>query len=320
LQKFSKEGKVRLPEIGAYVENKIEEKKDLKVKVEQLNIAVATLEEKKSELVKSCAVVLEQKRKAENEMKSYFDSKQEMEKLGISMNNDIPKFVGTVKSVKRYGYDPQVVVAELFDIQYYRDNLRALKIAIKECIKVHERLESQNSSLLKNIALHSEKADLYNELDYAGFGINELRSLLETVKSIAMSNQIGHWAAAGKLLNDIKTQYNAILGFESAKEELVTEISKLESERKEKLENIRNFPFIGPILAGLLSLGLNESDILKLGKIFFDIRKKSYSLKEIALIMINALEEMATNNTIATSNVEVIEILGRTREELSRLS
>lgn len=264
-------------------------------------------------------MILEQNRRAEDEMKSYLSSKQELEKHGISMTDDIPKFASTVKSIAEYGYNPQRVLEEFKDIQYHQDKLRAVKIAVDEKQKEIERLDSQNSSLLKSISLHSSKADLYNELAIAGFGIKELKRLLDTIMNIAMANQISYWVAIGKFFRDIETQYDAKLGFESAKDKLITEINMLKEEREEMLENLRNQPFVGPIIMRFLALGLNENDIVKYAKIFPKIWKSSYSIKEIALGMIRAVEEMVSNRTRTASDDKTIEILGRAREELSKL-
>ena len=268
LTKFSKEENVRLPEIKVYVDKKIVQKKELEDSVEQLKMEVAALKENKSELEESRDMILEQYRRAEGEIKSYLSFKQELEKHGISMTVDIPKFASTVKSIAEHRYDPKKVLEEFLDIQYHQEKLRALKIAIDEDQKNHERLESQNSSLLKSIGSLSRKADLYNELELAGFGIKELKRLPDTIMAIARSNQINHWLAIDKFFNDIETQYDAKLGFESENDKLVTEIKMLEEERKKNLENLRNQPFIGPIVMGLLNLGLNETDILECAKIF----------------------------------------------------
>ena len=320
LTKFSKEENVRLPEIKASVEKKIVEKKELDDKLEKLNGTIATLEQKESELKKSCDTILEQNRRAEYEMKLFFSYIVELEKHRISMANDIPQFVSTVKAIAEYGWDAHMVLDEFRDVQYHQDKLRAYKIAIDEARKRYEKLESQNSSLLERISLHSSKADLYNELDVAGFGIAELTRLLDTITNIATSNQISHWVAIDKFFSDLETQYDAKLGFEVVKDKLITGIKMLDVERDKKLENLRNQPLVGPIIAGLLNLGLYENDILGFAKVYLNIRKRSSSMKGIALGMIEAVIEMATSRNRTTSDDETIEILGRAREELSRLN
>jgi hypothetical protein len=172
---------------------------------------------------------------------------------------------------------------------------------------------------LKSIGLHSRKADIYNELDIAGFGIKELKRLHDTIINIASSNQINYWIAIDKFFSDIETQYDAKLGFESMKDELITEIKTIKEEMEEKSENLKNQPFVGPIIMRLLNLGLNGNDIIKCTMIFHNIWKSFYSLKEIALGMIRSVEEMASSRTRTISDSKTIEILGMAREELSKL-
>ena len=285
----------------------------------QLNNQIATLKEEKSELEKSRDIILEQNRRAEDEMKSYLSCKQELEKHGISMNIDLPTFARTVKSIAEHRYDPKKVLEEFKDTQYHQGNLRTLKIAIDEAQKYYEKLDSHNSSLLKSISLHAEKADIYNELENAGFGIKELKRLLDTIINIAGSNEINYWLAINKFFKDIETQYDTKLGYESEIEKLVREIKNLKEEREKNLENLRNQPFIGPIISGLLNLGLNETDIAQCVKIFPSLRKSSDSIKELALAMIKTIEEMASSRARTTTGGKTIEILRWAMEKLSAL-
>lgn len=130
----------------------------------------------------------------------------------------------------------------------------------------------------------------------------ELRRLLDTITNIATSKQISHWVAIGKFFSDLETQYDAKLGFEVVKYKLITEIKMLDVEREKKLENLRNQPFVGPIIAGLLNLGLYENDILGFAKVYLNIQKRSSSMKGIALGMIEAVIEMATSRNRTTSD------------------
>jgi hypothetical protein len=68
-----------------------------------------------------------------------------------------------------------------------------------------------------------------------------------------------------------------------------------------------------------LNLGLNENDIMNCTKIFHNLLKSSYSINKIALGTIRSVEEMASSSTRTTSDSKTIEILGRAREELSKL-
>ena len=313
LVKFSKEENVRLPEIKSYIDNKVVQKEELDDQVKQLNNTIASLEQKKSKLQNSYEIIMEQKKNAEDEMKSFLNYKQELEKLGISMTNDIPKFADTVKSIAEYDYDPQRVLEEFRDIQYYQNNMSGYRIASDEAEKRHKELESLNLSLLKKISFHSSKADLYNELDVAGFGIAELRRLLDTINNVAASYQVSLPDAISKFFDDLASQYDPKLGFESTRDKLVEEIKMLSMERKRGLENLENQPFIGSIVMGLLHLGSNEPDIIEFSRIFLDTRKSTYSIRDTAISMLKKLEEMASRRPRTTTNTKIIEDLGLAR-------
>jgi len=194
-----------------------------------------------------------------------------------------------------------------------------LKISCDEKQKELAGLDSQKSLLLKSIGLHSRKADVYNELENAGFGVEQLKRLLDTIINIASLNQISQWIAIGKFFNDIDTQYGAILGFENAKDKLITEIKVLEEKKEKEMENLKNQPLTSHIITGLLRTGLNETDIVQWGKIFLDISKSSYSIKDIAVGMIEAVEKMTSNRVKSMSDEETIEILRKAKEEFSRV-
>jgi hypothetical protein len=133
------------------------------------------------------------------------------------------------------------------------------------------------------------------------------------IKNIAASNQVSLPDGVSKFFDDLETQYEPKLGFESTKDKLVEEIKMRDMERKEGLENLKNQFFIGPIVIGLLHLDLNETDIMEFGRIFLDMQKSSYSIRDTAIGMIKKLEEMASRRPRTTSNIQIIEDLGLAR-------
>jgi hypothetical protein len=72
-------------------------------------------------------------------------------------------------------------------------------------------------------------------------------------------------------------------------------------------------------LLDLINIGLNQTDIIKYAKIIRKLCKSSYSIKDVALVMIMLVDEMAISRTRTTIIVdETIEILERAKEKLSR--
>jgi hypothetical protein len=125
---------------------KIAQNKELDEKREQLTQSIVSLEAKYSELKKNHELILEQNRKAEEEMESYSSSKQVLDQYGISITEDIAKFASTVKCIAEFGYDPKTVVREFNDIQYLDDKRRATKIAADENQKNFAMLETELGS------------------------------------------------------------------------------------------------------------------------------------------------------------------------------
>src|SRR6478672_10013361 len=56
------------------------------------------------------------------------------------------------------------------------------------------------------------------------------------------------------------------IGFEPQIRNLKIEIQKLNDERKRGLQRLKDQPFIEPVIIGLLQLGLDEPDILKVAE------------------------------------------------------
>lgn len=316
LTKFSKD--MQLREIEEYVNKKVAWKNALEEEIKRLNRDVAELKVQKSEVETKRDMILEQSKKMEEEMKSYLVFKQEIESNGISITDEISKFASTVRSISEYGYDPRRVIEEFNDIQYHRDNLRAMKIIINEKQNELTKLDDWNSSLLRAISLHSNIINIYNDLANMGFDIEKLKMLHDTIRNIAESNQIGRWDAIDKFFKDIETQYDAKLGFESEKNGLIMQIQRLEEEQKKQSESLKEQPFIGFIIIELLRRGLTEDDILMCGKFLLKMSEDAYSVKDFALAMIDVIKTKATSRTRTASDDKTIEILDKMREGLTK--
>ena len=136
----------------------------------ELKDQIYTLEVQKSELEKSLDLVLEQKKKATEETKSFFDAKQELDKHKISISEDIPKFAKTIKCIAEYGYEPKKVLEEFDDIQHLAHKRQALEITTDRMEKNLAKLNQDDYSLRNAINLHTENLSVYNELASIGFG------------------------------------------------------------------------------------------------------------------------------------------------------
>ena len=157
-----------------------------------------------------------------------------------------------------------------------------------------------------------------------GFGSKELRRLLHTILDITNSNGIDHWGAVYKFFNDIETQYDAKLGFESEKVRLNLQIQILKEKRENMLQILGASPFTGNMLTKLLQLGLTENDILNVGQTYLNLLSKTYSAEDMAKGMIKTIDAMmtmspTTSHSKTTSNDKLTEVLSKVLQDLSQL-
>jgi hypothetical protein len=324
LVKFSDH--VRLPEIKDNLNQKIAEKRQLETEVQELEDKKSTLKKEVSETEKKRNVILEQKTKAAQEMSSYFSAEQILDKHNISMK-EFQKFANTVKCIAEYGYSPEAVLAEFKGIQYLSGKRRELEIATDNQEKDLAKLSQQDYLLRHHINLYSEKLSVYNELANIGVGPKELRVLYNLIVNITNSNGIDYWLAAGKFFNDIGTQYDPKLGFESKIEELKSKSEILRDEREKDMQRLKNQHIVGPIVTQLLIVGLTQNDILTMAKLYLSLLNGTYSAEDLTKGMIKTIDMMAASSTTTTTtshikqtnNDKVTETLIKVRQDLSQL-
>jgi hypothetical protein len=152
--------------------------------------------------------------------------------------------------------------------------------------------------------------------------------LYNLMVNITNSNEIPYWLAADKFFEDIGTQYDAKLGFETKIERQKSEIQLLNDER-EQLKILKNQHLVGHVVTKLLQLDLTVDDILKMGQSCLSPLKRTYSVEDLSKGMIKAIDMVTaqssstattpTGTTKTSRDDKFTEILTRTRNELSEL-
>ena len=134
-----------------------------------------------------------QKKMADLEIKSYTNAKQVLDRHNISINEDLPKFANAISRIEEYGYDLKRLIAELKYIQYLDRKKQALEITYRRIGRAYCEPSSARIYVARQDLFTFGKSTLYNQLADMGFSSSQLKTLLDKIINIAISNGINHW-------------------------------------------------------------------------------------------------------------------------------
>ena len=104
------------------------------------------------------------------------------------------------------------------------------------------------------------------QLEKMGFGLEQLRYLLNTIKEIAKENNIHASTAVEKFLNELD-YYEEVARFQNTLKQQREESNKLSIQIAAARSNLLAHQYIGPVLQSLLAKGVTENDIIDINAI-----------------------------------------------------
>ena len=188
LGKLSKD--IPLAKIPEYIEKKKNEIIKLKEHIQTLRERKETLEMETSIAKELRDFDLKDAKTTSAEVKEYSNLKTELRRYGLSIEEDIPKFVQLVHEIKQHGYDVNKILSDYSDqdiMEIKRDLLSDELNGLKDT-KI--RLQNECYFLKSQVDLHRQRLYVYNKLKSMGFGLRELKILYNTLKEIAAENNI----------------------------------------------------------------------------------------------------------------------------------
>jgi hypothetical protein len=243
-----------------YIKQNADEKEKLEKEVKKLKAQkeILNLQKSYSESVRDQA--LQDERMTATELKWHSDIKAELRKYGIPVD-DIPKFAKAVNGLAEYGYDVVKIISEFSESQSRETRQKMLEDSVRMLQNEYNFLGQKCSSLENTVNSHEQIISILKELEAMEFGPEELKLLWNTINEIAAANNMPLYEAQQKFFKDVEEQYDNKLGFESKVQNLQLEINKLSE------QNIR-LSLVGPLLARLVQIGVNEQDIINVAHIF----------------------------------------------------
>ena len=145
LIEFSKT--VPFSQISEFIQQKVEEKKELEQEIERLNNQIKKLNEEKSISEARRSSVLHDENMTTAELKSYSDLKKELGRYWIHIDDDLLKFAKVVRGISLDGYDAGKVVKEFADLESLKTDYRFYREAIPDLKKNYYDLNQKCSML-----------------------------------------------------------------------------------------------------------------------------------------------------------------------------
>jgi hypothetical protein len=222
--KFSIE--ISLSEIPKFIKKRVEEKENLESEIQALAKKRDELTEIKGELEEEIHGLRNIKETMTKTYKTFTIVKFQLKQYGIEME-DIDRFVQCVVGVSKENYDPVQIVKKITDYETFEKdaNYYRLEIDLRKSVlaKVNQDIESQKNTL----DYMKIKVDSLNELETRGFGIKELRTLINMLNEIGLENNQDFDETKKEFFDDIKN-YEEVIGSRKEIERLKNELKRLE--------------------------------------------------------------------------------------------
>lgn len=302
--KFSSE--ISISQIPLYMKKKIQEKNDLESAVQQLSKKTKELthiqEDKQQELKR----LTKMEERMTQTYKMFTSAQFRLEHFGIKMD-DMDMFVKSVVGMSRANYDYVQILAKIAeheklekDLDYYKEEIARTK---NESAKLNQEIHDNKNDL----NYYKIKLDFLNELELRGFGIEELRTLINMLNEIGLEHNIDFEVIRKEFFDDVKN-YEEVIGSRIEIERLKKELKILGAQIVKERKNYEAYPEVLDSIIRLGGSGISEEDIVKIDKI---LSMNDYFLyKDKHLFREDLIDDLQKyrNLKLAIKNLEDIEI------------
>jgi coenzyme F420-reducing hydrogenase delta subunit len=205
--KLSKD--IPLAKLSEHIEEKKNEKTHLEEDIKTLKENKEALEMEISAAKDLRDAALENERITTAEIREYSNLKAELRRYGLTIEEDIPKFVQVIHGIKRYEYDVDKVLSDYSDEQIKQIKLGRLSDQVKRLEDTKIKLQSECSFLNEQVDLHRQMLYVYQELKSMGLGLRELKIIYNTIKETASENNIiDYREAVNKFFEFLEQRYD----------------------------------------------------------------------------------------------------------------
>ena len=199
----------KLSELPQYIEQKKNEKRALKKDIQNSQKQKKISEEEASYANELRDAAFEDQKTTDAELREYSNFKIELEKYGLTVDDDTRKLVRVIYGIKqRTEYDVGKILSEYSDIKFIQDKRDMLSNLVRTLEDKIVYLQGQCSFLESQVNLHNQRLYVYDELKSMGLGIRELKIILNTIKEIAAENNISPLTARDNFIEFLEKKYD----------------------------------------------------------------------------------------------------------------
>jgi len=303
--KFSSD--IAITQIPHYIKKRTEEKKILERQIPELSEKIDKLKETKEEIEQE---IQGQRHIQETISKNYTMftmAKNQLKKYGVEIDN-INHFVNCVIGISKEGANPVQILAKIAEFEKLEEDSKYYKLEVNSMREELSRL-NQDINIQKNkLSYVKIKVDIINELEKRGFGIPELRILINIINEIGLEHKQDFDEIKKEFFEDVEKNYEEVIGSRKQIDRLKKDLKILEEQTMKEREKYNSYPKVIESIRRLAGSRISEEDIVNIDKILSMGGYYIYKDKRLYLEgLIDDLQKYG-NLKLAIKNLEDIEI------------
>ncbi len=260
---FSSE--IAISQIPIYMKKKIEEKEELEGTMQELSRKIDELTKIHDEKEQELQRLLKFKEIKTKDYNIFMKAQFQLKQHGLDMEN-IDQLVKSVIGMSKENHDYIKVIEKIADYENLEKSTKYFNEQVKLKKDELAKLEQGINIKKKDLSYFEVKLEIINELEMRGFGIIELRTLINILNEIGREKNQNFDVTIKKFFDDVKN-YVEVIGSRIEIDRLKNELKNLEVKTMKEREKYIAYPTVIEGILRLAGSGINEQDIIKIDKI-----------------------------------------------------
>lgn len=269
----NKDVTIEIPTItqaNTFLESKNQQYVELRNKISEGNIDLSKVSKKLTQKYEDLKNIEEREKVTLQYLNWYKNLKFSLRNnVGIGMEQVIDDFIRMMIEFKDYNFDPIQLINDYRKMKSLNGEIIDIQSEINTNLPKRDSLRAEIQEESLKLMQINQTLTVYRTLESIGFGLKELKYLYNTVREIAVANNIVEEVAVNKFLADVDRQYDNKLGFEN----IAKELELMTKQLKKEIPEIKNRAYVEGSIDYLRRNGITDKDIIEMStlvRIFID--------------------------------------------------